>query len=172
MIKMRLPAYLFGLAALLAGTLAPRADGLLPRSEGKVILTVAGNIGVTNAPGKAEFDRALLEALGESRLETTTPWTEGRHVFEGVAAKTLLEALDARGTRVKAVALNDYAVVIPITDLLRYPVLLALKMDGKPMRVRNKGPIWIVYPYDRYEELRDPTFNVKWVWQLSGLIVE
>jgi hypothetical protein len=169
---MRLTAYLFGLAALLAGTLAPGADALLPRPEGKVILTASGNIGVTNAPGKAEFDRALLEALGESRLETTTPWTEGRHVFEGVSAKTLLEALDASGSQIRALALNGYAVVIPITDLLRYPVLLAVKMDGKPMRVRNKGPIWIVYPYDEYEELRDPTINPRWVWQLNGLIVE
>lgn len=172
MVKVRLPAYLFGLAALLAGMLSPGADAVLPRPEGKVILTVTGNIGVTNAPGTAEFDRALLEALGESVLETTTPWTEGRHLFEGVSAKTLLEALDARGSQVKAVALNDYAVLIPVMDFLHYPVLLALKMDGKPMRVRDKGPIWIVYPYDEYEELRDPTINARWVWQLSALIVE
>ena len=47
-----------------------------------------------------------------------------------------------------------------------------MKMDGKPMRVRDKAPIWIVYPYDEYEEFRDPTVNPRWVWQLSDLIVE
>jgi len=36
----------------------------LPRPAGPVILTVTGAISITNAPGKAEFDQAMLEALG------------------------------------------------------------------------------------------------------------
>ena len=59
----------------------------------------------------------------------------------------------AEGTAVHATALNDYAVTIPIDELRRYPVLLALKMNGQYLKIMDKGPIWIVYPRDQYREL-------------------
>lgn len=140
--------------------------------QGKVILTVSGKIGRTNDSGQAHFDREMLEQIGTKRLETSTPWTQGVQSFEGVSMGDLLDAVGADGETVKAIALNDYMIDIPISDVERYEVLLALKMNGEYMRVRDKGPIWIVYPYDQYDELNEPGIRERSVWQLRELIVK
>jgi len=144
----------------------------LQHPSGKVILTVSGNIQITNNNGVAEFDRAMLEGLGMTELQTGTQWTTGRPVFEGVLASTLLEAVGAGGTTARAVALNDYVVDIPLADFRNYPVLLALKVDGHDMAVRDKGPIWVVYPHEQYEDLTAETFQSRWIWQLRSLEIQ
>ncbi len=145
-----------------------RADPL-PRPQGRVILTVTGKIGNTNADGSAMFDRAMLEALGVSELTTKTVWTEGPARFEGVLASKLLEAVAAAGEIADTRAINDYKVEIPVSDFQQYPVLLALKMNGAYMRVRDKGPIWVVYPWDQYPELNDEQTKQKAIWQLNEI---
>jgi hypothetical protein len=145
-------------------------DGLAP-PRGRVVLTVTGAIGNTNAPGRADFDLDMLERLGLSRLTTWTPWTEGEIEFEGVWARRLMRAVDAKGTQVHAIALNDYEYTIPLEDFDRYDVLLATRVNGQLMRVRDKGPIWIVYPWSGHPELDDFATREKSVWQLNALHV-
>ena len=109
--------------------------------------------------------------LGVRRLATSTAWTEGRTEFEGVLARDLLDAVGAEGSGVLATALNDYSVAIPLDELRRYPVLLALKMNGQYLKIMDKGPVWIVYPRDQYRELQDSLTDKRWVWQLRELHV-
>ena len=145
----------------------------LPQPAGPVILRVSGRIRETNAEGGvARFDRPMLEALGVRKLTTSSAWTTGPTEFEGVLASAVLDAVGAEGTAVHATALNDYAVTIPIDELRRYPVLLALKMNGQYLKIMDKGPIWIVYPRDQYRELQDLLTDKKWIWQLHELQVE
>jgi hypothetical protein len=144
------------------------ANGLAPPRD-RVVLTVTGAIGRTNAPGRADFDLLALERLGLVRLTTWTPWTEGEVAFEGVWARRLMEAVRATGTQVEARALNDYAQTIPLEDFDKYDVLLATRVNGRLMRVRDKGPIWIVYPWSEHPELDDFATREKSVWQLRAL---
>lgn len=37
---------------------------------------------------------------------------------------------------------------IPIADFEKLNVILAYRRDGKAMPVRDKGPLWIMYPFD------------------------
>lgn len=165
------PLALIGFALILGAGDPLRADQL-PRPTGRVILTVDGAITRTNAPGMAEFDREMLERLGLTRLRTWTPWTEGESEFQGVAARRLMEAVGATGTSVRALALNDFESSIPLADFERYPVLLATRIDGKQLEVRDKGPIWIVYPWTGNPELNDLPTRRKSVWQLKSLHVQ
>lgn len=168
----RLAAGLAAMTLAIAwGGLDGRSENALPAVTGPVVLTVSGNISKPNADGVFEFDRAMLESLGMTTLTTTTEWTEGPVEFEGVLARDVLDAVGARGNEVLAVALNDYAVPLPVAELYRYPVMLALKMNGEYMTIRNKGPIWIVYPRDQFPELNNSFNNKKWVWQLRELQV-
>lgn len=146
--------------------------GSLDRPSGKVILTISGNIGNSNSNGKAEFDRAMLEALGVSELSLETRWTEGRQVFTGVLASVVLDAVAASGDVLVARAINDYEVKIPLSDMRRYPVLLALKQNGNYMRVRDKGPIWIIYPRETFPEIDTEEISDRWVWQLTEIIIQ
>jgi hypothetical protein len=163
-----LPA--LGLAAL--GCRAPLVwAGALPPPTGDVLLTVSGAITVTNGDGVARLDRAQLMAWGPAQLRTTTPWTEGETTFEGVFGDRLLKELGSRGTQLRCTALNDYSVEIPVEELLAYTVLFALMRDGVPLSPRERGPIWVVYPWSQRPELDDRLHRQRSIWQLTAINV-
>src|SRR4051812_5321592 len=161
------------IAALIVGVLAcsGAAAESLPTPLGKLILSVSGNIAQTNVGAEAHFDRDMLEALGTVSFETTTPWDKERVRFEGVPLGRLLDRLGASGSRLIAVALNDYSAELPIEDIRKHDVLLALKRNGEYMPVRNKGPIFIVYNFDSDPELKSQKFYSRSVWNIAKLEV-
>jgi hypothetical protein len=105
-------------------------------------------------------------------VQTSTPWTDGRPVFEGVLMSELLKRVGAKGESITAVALNDYKVTLPVSDFEKYPIILAFKMDGQVLKVRDKGPLWIIYPQDEFSELRDKSVHQKWIWQIKEFEVD
>jgi len=157
------------LALLVLGSAT--AEPLAPVPD-KPILEISGRIKRTNKDGAALFDREMLEALGTVSFETRTPWHQGVVKFEGVLMSRVLEHVGATGERVVAVALNDYSVEIPASDFARFGTILALKRDGNYMSVRDKGPLFIVYPYDSHPDLNSQLYYGRSAWQLSKLIVK
>lgn len=157
-------------AGLLLAGLAGAAP--LPVPVEKTILTVSGKITTPNKDDTAQFDRRMLEDLGMVSVETTTPWHKGTTRFEGVPLKKLMDTVGAKGQRIVVVALNDYSSEIPIEDVRRYNVILALKRDGEYMPVRDKGPLFIIYPYDSDPELRSQIYYGRSVWQVARLVVK
>ncbi|MFK3709258.1 MULTISPECIES: molybdopterin-dependent oxidoreductase [Leclercia] len=146
--------------------------GELSKPAGKVLLTLSGNIQNTNEDGKAVFDIAGLEKLGMVSFKTTSPWYNGRPTFTGVPVQKLMDYVGAKGTVVKVTALNDYTTVIPLNDFKKYNVILAFKIDGEYMRIRDKGPLFIVYPYDSMPELNNQIFYSRSAWQVSKMTIE
>jgi hypothetical protein len=156
----------------LAVPLAPASAESLPPPAGEVLLTVAGKIGLTNGDGLARLDRAQLLAWGTDRLRTVTPWDDGEVTFEGVRGSRLLAALKADGSVVRCKALNDYSVDIPLVELREYAVLFALQRDGRPFSVRERGPVWVAYPWSQHPELDDRLRRQRSIWQLTEILVE
>ena len=143
----------------------------LPSPTGRVILTISGAITATNDNGTAAFDRAALESLPATTFTTTTPWTDGVHTFEGVLLRDLLDAVGASGSTITATALNEYAVEIPIFDASTDGALIAYRRDGAPMPVRDKGPLWIVFPFDSAPRYHSEIVHSRSIWQLVSLDV-
>ncbi len=143
-----------------------RALGTPP---GAVVLTVSGK--VSHPGGDARFDMAMLEALAQRSFTTRTPWYPQARKFTGPLLREVLSQAGARGDQVRAIALNDYRIDIPMDDLLRYDVLLARLLDDKPMAVRDKGPLFIVYPFEERPELRNTVYYSRCAWQLKALQV-
>lgn len=165
--------YLFLFSALSFFTLIPApTDAGLSQPTGRTLLTVTGKMRETNAQGRVEFDRALLEQLGLSKLTTRTPWTEGEREFVGVSLTSLLDAIGVTGSTARAVAANDYVVDIPINNLREANAFLAMSMDGKQLRLRDKGPLWIIYPWSQRPELNRSELYSYAVWQLQSLHIE
>ena len=157
-----------------AGPLTPRpaaAQGLAV-PEGRVILSISGWIDRTNGKGVADFDRAMLEAMPFTTIETMTPWTDGVARFEGPLARDLMKRVGARGSRLLATALNDYAVEIPMEDFENYPVILAMKMNGEVLHTRTKGPLWVIYPWSDQANLRNETGYSRSIWQIKELVIK
>jgi hypothetical protein len=149
----------------------PSFSAGLASPKDKPILTISGLIGVRNEDDLARFDRQMLEALGSDHFTTKTPWYSEPAEFEGVLMRTLMRAVGASGTRLTATALNDYTTEIPMSDFEQYDVLLALKRDGKYLPVRDKGPLFIVYPFDTDKRLQSQTYYGRCAWQVSKFVV-
>lgn len=155
-------------AACLSGAAAGEP---LPQPAGRVILTIAGNISRMNNGDTAEFDLEMLHALGTRALSVTTSWTDGTQEFSGVLMRDLMAAVGAKGTMVEAVALNDYTYVLETKDFSLYPVILATKLNGNILKIRDKGPLWIVYPLDEFAAEQKAKIERRMVWQLKQLTV-
>ena len=158
-----------GAAALTCAALWPLPAAALDRPAGKVILTITGTLSVRNEAEAAVFDLALLDQLPQHSFSTRTPWYPDARKFSGVLLSDLLKAVGAQGTILKAVALNDYRVEIPVEDLVRHGAMIASQLDGKPIAVRDKGPLLIIYPFDDKPELRTAVHYSRAIWQLKGL---
>ncbi|MCX7815338.1 MAG: molybdopterin-dependent oxidoreductase [Tepidimonas ignava] len=159
-------------ALLVAAGLAWAAEPKLPKPSGRVVLTVTGLIDVRNQGAQAVFDLALLEALPQHRFTTRTPWDDGPVTFSGPRLRDVLAAVKARGTQLRATALNDYRITIPIEDAQRFDVIVATRKNDAPMAVRDQGPLFIIYPFDSDPQLRDKRYYERSIWQLKALHVE
>jgi hypothetical protein len=160
---------LLGFAAL-ALLAAAGPAGALDAAVNKVILTVTGPLEHRNQGDRAVFDLALIQRLPQHSFSTRTPWYKEPRKFTGVLFTDLLAAVGAPDIAVvRAVALNDYRVEIPRDDLTDHGAMLAYLLDDKPMSVREKGPLVIIYPFDDDPELRTPVRYSRAVWQLKSL---
>jgi hypothetical protein len=165
-------AVLAVMAMALATAAGTMASEQLAAPQGAPILTIAGDLGRTNDGTEAVFDRAMLEALGTVTIETSTPWTEGVTRFEGVPLGRVLAAVGAQGDLVLATALNAFTAEIPMADFADERVILALKENGTYLTARNKGPLFIVYPYDAEAQYNSERYFNRSVWQLTRLDVK
>ncbi|WP_209379365.1 molybdopterin-dependent oxidoreductase [Pararoseomonas baculiformis] len=134
-------------------------------------MRITGKIQRVNDRDAAIFDRATLEDLGSGSITTNTPWYDGVVRFDGVPMTRLMEAVGATGQTLTAVALNDYSTDIPIADFARFGTLLATRRNGAPMRVSDRGPLFIVYPYDSDPELRARLYYSRSAWSVAQIIV-
>jgi hypothetical protein len=144
----------------------------LGRPAGPVILTISGRVGLPNAGNRAEFDMAMLEQLPQRSFVTQTPWYTTPRKFTGPLLRDVLAACGAKGSNLRAMALNDYHVDLPFDDARRHDVLLARLLDDKPMAVRDKGPLFIIYPFDSSAELRNTIYYSRSAWQLKTIDVQ
>lgn len=124
------------------------------------LLTVVG-------PDRTQtYDHAALQAFGPVSFATSTIWTEGQPAFTGVPLQTILTDAGIDEGTVSAVAINDYAVQIPVDEVTADYPIVAFQQDGQAMSVRDKGPLWVIYPYDSDPALQSEVTYARSIWQL------
>lgn len=132
-------------------------------SQDQTVLTV------TIADEMQEFSMPDLLSLPSTTIETTTIWTDGVQEFEGVSLDVFLAEINIESGSLRATAINDYAVEIPVSDAVEGGPILAYSRNGEPMSVRDKGPIWIVYPFDSDPLYQSEVIYSRSIWQLDRL---
>lgn len=138
----------------------------LDKPAGPVVLSIAGDIVHRNVGDRADFDMAMLAALPQHTLITTSPWHNRPTRFTGPLLRDVLASVGATGSKVQATALNNYQIEIPVEDCQKYSVVLARLVDGQPVRIRDKGPLLIMYPFDQTSALRTQVHYGRAIWQL------
>jgi hypothetical protein len=66
-------------------------------------------------------------------------------------------------------AINDYMIEVPVSDAVEGGPIIAFEMDGKPMSVRDKGPLWLIYPFDSNPDYQTEVFYSRSIWQLNRI---
>lgn len=127
---------------------------------------------VTGADGATvTFSMADLDALDQVTITTTTIWTEGELTFTGPSLQSILSMAEIESPNLTLTALNDYAIEMPAPEVDAIYPILATRMDGEPMSVRDKGPFWIVFPYDSDPAFQTETVYSQSIWQLDRIDV-
>jgi len=157
-------------SVVLWGAVVSNSSALEPPTDAAV-LTVSGEIGEKNQGKQAVFDHAMFSELGMHTTVTATPWHDETMSFSGPLARSVLEAVEAKGDSVIVMALNDYEAEIPVEDFYNYDVIFATHANGAPMNVREHGPIFVIYPFDSDAELHKETIYSRSVWQVNRLLV-
>lgn len=113
------------------------------------------------------LSRDQLSERHLKKITTTTPWTEGLQDFEGVPLKSLIQK-STENAQVRLSALNDYTVTLPASELNdEYPIV-AFRRNGKELSVRERGPFWIIYPFDQ-PKFKSEKYFAQSVWQLKDI---
>ncbi|WP_299546304.1 oxidoreductase [uncultured Tateyamaria sp.] len=147
------------------------ALSVTPSLAQDIVLTISGAVDTPDSGTDWTFNMDSLQSMTTTTFETTTIWTEGVQTFQGVSLKVLLDRVGAQGDTLRAVALNDYAVTIPKSDAVIDGPIVAYMRNGADMSVRDKGPLWIVYPYDANETYKSEEYYSRSIWQLAKLEV-
>ncbi len=162
--------YVMTLVALALWPMCATAQELAP-PQGRILLTVTGTIGTTNHEDAAAFDLDMLRDLGAETFETTTIWTDGPQTFEGVTLLALLQTLGVSDGELRISAVNDYSIDLPVDEALSAGPLIAWSRNGQIMTLRDKGPLWLVYPYDADTAYQSEVTYARSVWQLDRIEV-
>ncbi|MDD8021708.1 MAG: molybdopterin-dependent oxidoreductase [Paracoccaceae bacterium] len=136
------------------------------------VLVMSGDLPGQPPGTEITLDMAALQALPVVQFATTTIWTEGEQQFTGVSLRALLDAFGIAQGTVVVTAVNDYSVKIPVSEIREGEAILAYARNGAAMPLRDKGPFWVVYPYDSAENLRNEVIYSRSVWQVARLRIE
>ena len=163
---------LFHVSALLCALSLSGAAMALDAPKERPVLAISGKIAEKNAGDVARFDMKMIEALPQHSFTTATPWYDKPVKFTGPLLSDVLAAVKASGSTISAVAINDYKISIPVGDAAKFKVIVARQIDDKPIPVREKGPLFVVYPFDSSAELRASTYYERSIWQLKALEIQ
>lgn len=150
----------------LAQTASPGA------ANGKTILRISGLISTGGSAGVVTLDGATLDALPVHSFTTTAPWFKNRTSFSGPLLSDVLDSVGAKGTQLAMRALNDYKVMVPVSDAYQYQPILARRINNQLISVRDKGPLFLIYPFDSRPELNTEVFFARSIWQIKSIQVE
>lgn len=140
-----------------------------PATAGRVLLSVQGEVA---GDGPVHFDADALDALPRHEIVTGTEWTDGVETFAGPALADVLAAAGAGPGDLRLTALNDYSVDMPRRAVAPEVPIVALYRDGTRFGVRDHGPLWIIFPYDRAARYRNEQIFSYSIWQLARIDVK
>lgn len=164
-------------AAFVAITALTQASHAADSTECPVgaMLAVTGKIKNFNDKASASyrFGEAELLKLPTKKLKTGSEWTPVAE-WTGPTIEQVLNVagVDASATKLRAVAHDGFAAIIPLTDLATYGPLVAHTQDGRRITDPKHGPLFIAYPRDQHPELQTAAAGVKFVYALCKIEVQ
>ena len=175
-----------------AAALLPAGTGIAATAQVQHpgLLTVSGAIGKTNRGPfdpvldqmmhkhgikftKAYvFDAAALQRLPSVTIKPTLEYDAKQHALQGPLLATVLEAAGvAKGSAAQLGlrAVDGYNAAIGLTDALAYRMVVATRIDGRPLALGGFGPQWALYEADTVAAFKDKPLNERFALCPWGL---
>ena len=130
--------------------------------SGQTMLSLNGSVSLSID----EFDALAPRTI----VKTSTPWHTAT-TFSGISGADFIRVTGAAGQAVTVRAINDYQTTIPISDLRDLGILFVTRMNGKRISVRQKGPVFVIYPFDQRPELKSELYYGRSIWQVNKITV-
>lgn len=159
-------------AAWLAGVILALAASCAAADAGGGGAAVPLEVRIADGSGDARqvtVDLSDSAALPRSGFRTSTIWTGGAERYAGVRLHDLLDWLGVDDGRLTLWAANGYMAEIPVSEVRPGGALLAFERDGARMSLRDKGPVWLLYPFDSAPRFRTEMHYARSVWHLDRI---
>lgn len=137
--------------------------------SGSVLASDRAVLAFTNNGQTQHWTLSEIIDKADMNVITKTPWTDGLVTFRGVSSRQLLALVDKPKADIKVTALNDYWAVIPYEDIVKYNPIFAVMQNQQTMSIRDKGPIWVIYPLTQHNELNNEVLHSRMVWQVASI---
>lgn len=146
----------------------------IPAPTGEVILTVSGNISAKNNGDTLELDMATLEKFGVVKYDIDDPWTKTTVNYSGILFSDFLKIVGASTSaeNIHVIALDDYEVDITVTEVQKWPVLLATQSNGTYMTVAENGPTRVIFPFGRFSDVDVVLYQDLSIWNIKSIEVQ
>jgi hypothetical protein len=177
------------IAILVAAWALPALGQQLAEPKSTTLVTVTGDITRTNRgpydeardayfkhlgivfTKAAAFDAAMLASMAQRTVRTDFPKGGKVRSFTGPLLADVLAAAGAAGSTATITAMDGYAAELPIDDIKKFGVILALTESGKPLGIGDTGPAWVIFP-----RLDNPALKGRnddgWVWAVVAISVK
>lgn len=171
MISLRYIRYLFIPMIFYFSIVEVHAAELCQKKELKAVLLLQ------SSDLQTQFcDMSNLDSMPQEKLLTSLPASLGiigQNEWSGISLKYIAQNLGATETSiVELVALNDYIISIPMKSINSYNPVLASRFNGKTIPIRNKGPLILIYPFDKYKEINIPLYQDYTIWMIHEIRIK
>ena len=127
---------------------------------------------VSNGSESITMDSSALNALPNVFFETSTIWTDGVISFSGPSLHSIIEQVGITDGELTLTAINNYVISVPVDEITETAPIVATLMNGAPLTRREKGPYWLVYPYDSDPMFQSEIVYGRSIWQLVSIVRE
>ena len=145
-------------------------------SAGPALLTVSGAVSKSN---RGPLDPTLEPLMAKHGIQFTKAWTfdaaalnrlsavtihptldhDGKvHALQGPLLETVLQAAGAASAPQVMLglrAVDGYNVMVSLEDARSYRMVVATRMDGRPLGLGGMGPQWAMYEADTLPAFKD-----------------
>jgi hypothetical protein len=152
-----------GVTEVAAGSLTA-GDAVPAPAAADVVLSITGGA-TSNVGSELRLTLADLASMHTVEADVYEPFLKRRVRFRGVPLADVLALAGAPdgATALDTVALNEYAVTLPL-DVLRHPgAIVATQADGAAIPVDDGGPTRVIFT-DDHPDTRDESL---WIWSLA-----
>ena len=121
--------------------------------------------------GPLTFTLESLAEFEQQTFDTSTNWTKGTHAFSGPTLWQVLQEHGAGEGDLELEAANNYRVTVDRALVTEDAPIIATHIDGETFGPRNKGPFWVIFPYDSSPDYQSEVVFAASVWQLNSITV-